>query len=224
MLLRVPWSQSAWKPLTTLSITGRRVPQLHITPSRFYRSPSSALRVGSVIEYHSEPWVVLRRDHGGTGRGAALVKMELKNPVTGERRMERCKADTEYEVVSLRTKLYQYLYSANNVVYLMDPETYEEVEVSDDLVEGGASMLKYLQDGMMVTVQVLDDDKALTWRLPKIGTYKVASVTERVNHAKGATLCPAELENGATVLVPNFVNPGDMVKVDLETQKYHSRA
>ncbi|KAJ1909359.1 hypothetical protein IWQ60_011219 [Tieghemiomyces parasiticus] len=191
---------------------------------RTYRTASGSLRAGNVIEYASAPWVVVRRELGGTGRGVGLVKMELRNAVTGQKKVERCKSDTEFEVLHLKSRPHEFLYTVDSTLHLMNPASLEEIEISADMLSGGPDMAKLVQDGMTLQVQSLEDDVPLLVHLPKSATYTVANVTPKASRAKGANLCPAELDNGVKVTVPDFVHPGDQVVIDLETRKYIARA
>ncbi|KAJ1983046.1 hypothetical protein H4R34_001502 [Dimargaris verticillata] len=191
------------------------------TTARWYQAATNTLKSGMVVEYNSQPWMVGRRDKVSTGRGAGIV--ELRNILTGQRIVERCKTDTAFEVVHLTSRSYQYLYSTDYVVHALDLQTFDEVQLKRDLLEGGEGKLKYLKDGMMVNAQFVDGGEPISWRLPRYGTYKVKPIKPTILHAKGATYCPAELENGATVKVPHFIQPGETIKIDLEDYTYLSR-
>ncbi|RKP36527.1 hypothetical protein BJ085DRAFT_31570 [Dimargaris cristalligena] len=194
--------------------------------SRELLTASSAVRVGTIIEIDSQHWTVLRRDFGGTGRGVGLVKlipimmvygdyywMELKNVLTDQKKELRCKADTEFEVVHLTTRPFQFLYSTDTSIMVMNNDTYDELEIP----------LNIIQDGMTIQVQFDEEGSMLSAQLPKRATYRVLKVTQKIAQAKGNTMCPAELENGPTVAVPDFVKADQMVVVDLTTLEYVSR-
>ncbi|KAJ1989894.1 hypothetical protein H4R33_001892 [Dimargaris cristalligena] len=202
--------------------------------SRELLTASSAVRVGTIIEIDSQHWTVLRRDFGGTGRGVGLIiplppanphydgvrrlllgmnQMELKNVLTDQKKELRCKADTEFEVVHLTTRPFQFLYSTDTSIMVMNNDTYDELEIP----------LNIIQDGMTIQVQFDEEGSMLSAQLPKRATYRVLKVTQKIAQAKGNTMCPAELENGPTVAVPDFVKADQMVVVDLTTLEYVSR-
>ncbi|KAJ1962133.1 hypothetical protein H4R35_007382, partial [Dimargaris xerosporica] len=110
-------------------------PALNPTRTRWYQAATNALKSGMVVEHNSQPWMVGRRDKISTGRGTGIVKVELRNILTGQRIVERCKTDTVFEVVHLSSRSYQYLYSTDHVVYALDLKTLDEIQLKRDLLE-----------------------------------------------------------------------------------------
>ncbi|KAJ1965658.1 hypothetical protein GGI12_000605 [Dipsacomyces acuminosporus] len=192
---------------------------------RWYQVGPNSARPGMVIDLNGSPQIVLAKDHGGTGRGQAVIKLTLKHAVTGQRSQERFRSNDSLEVMQLIQKEYQFLYSDDGKAHLMDMQSYEELTMDMDVFEGGKEKIPFLEDGMPVTVQVLHPEPGpIAWRLPARHAYKVASVESRVARDKGATYVPAVLENGATVTVPDFIKAGETIVVDLEQAAYVGRA
>ncbi|KAJ1722755.1 hypothetical protein LPJ53_002853 [Coemansia erecta] len=193
--------------------------------SRWYQVGPNSARPGMVIDLNGSPQIVVSKDHGGTGRGQAVIKLSLKHAVTGAKSHERFRSNDSLEVMLMIQKPYQFLYSDDKKAHLMDMKTYEELTMDLDKFEGDKDKLAFLEDGMDVTVQVLEPEPGpISWRLPARHAYKVKSVESRIARDKGATYLPATLENGAKVSVPDFIKPGEQIIVDLEKAEYIGRA
>ncbi|KAJ2786749.1 hypothetical protein GGI15_001278 [Coemansia interrupta] len=193
--------------------------------NRWYQVGPNSARPGMVIDLNGSPQIVVSKDHGGTGRGQAVIKLSLKHAVTGAKSHERFRSNDSLEVMLMMQRPYQFLYSDDKKAHLMDMKTYEELAMDLDKFEGDKDKLAFLEDGMDVTVQVLEPEPGpISWRLPARHTYKVSSVESRIARDKGATYLPATLENGAKVSVPDFIKPGEKIIVDLEKAEYIGRA
>jgi elongation factor P len=179
------------------------------------------IRVGNVLEHNGKLWVVTKTQHVKPGKGGAFNQVEMKAVKEGTKLNERFRSDDKVERVRLDQVEYQYLYTEDEKVILMHPETYEQIELDLDLLGDSAV---YLQDGMMVTVE-FHESEALSVALPEKVTLEV-SETEPV--VKGQTAAssnkPAILENGVRVMVPPFINTGDKVVVMTADSSYLERA
>ncbi|RGB38107.1 hypothetical protein C1646_693136 [Rhizophagus diaphanus] len=131
-------------------------------------------------------------------------------------------------VSTLNDKLYTYLYSDKKKVYLSNPETYEEIEIDVDKVEGNEKHLQLLEDDMKVTVSFLETEKGLSpisFRLPQMHAYEVIGTTPIVGNAsKGTAVKVVEIRDGIQINVPEFVNVGDKIVITLNDLKYFKRA
>ncbi|RIA96919.1 hypothetical protein C1645_753779 [Glomus cerebriforme] len=172
--------------------------------------------------------MVTKIDSHFTGRGSATTKFELKDIITGKIIVERIRPNESFEVSTLTDKPYTYLYSDKKKVYLYNPETYEEVEINADKVEGNEKYLQLLEDNMKVTVSFLETEKGLnpiSFRLPQMHAYEVVGATSIVGNAsKGTAIKVVEIRNGIQIHVPEFVNIGDKIVITLNDLKYLKRA
>jgi len=142
--------------------------------------------------------------------------------------MERVRANESFEVSTLTDKTYTYLYSDKKKVYLSNPDTYEEIEIDTDKVEGNEKYIQLLEDDMKVTVSFLETEKGLSpisFRLPQMHAYKVVGATPIVgNTSKGTAVKVVEIRDGIQIHVPEFVNVGDKIVITLNDLKYFKRA
>ena len=147
--------------------------------------------------------------------------MELKNLINGTKLNERFRSAETVEQVRLDMKDFSFLYEQGEQLVFMDTESYEQLELQKEFVGDRAA---FLQDGMMVTVQ-LYEDKPIGISLPDQVTL---AITEADPVVKGQTAAssykPAVLENGIRVLVPPFIASGERIVVDTNELTYLRRA
>ena len=179
------------------------------------------IRPGNNIEYDGSLWRAVKIQHTQPGKGGAYMQVELKNLIDGRKNNVRFRSAETVERIRLDTKDFQYLYAEGDMLVFMDTETYEQINLPQDLV-GEASA--FLQDGMMVTVQ-LYGEKPIGVALPD---QVVLAITEADPVVKGQTAAssykPAILENGVRVLVPPFIEAGERILVDTNEITYLRRA
>ncbi|KAH7307228.1 hypothetical protein KP509_22G050600 [Ceratopteris richardii] len=164
---------------------------------------------------------VLKTQHTQQGRGGATIQVELRDLQSGLKSTERFRTSEAIEKIYVETKGYTFLYIEGNTVFLMESDTFEQVEVSKDMFGNGAA---YLTDGMALTGQVADG-KLLAVSVPNRVTCKVI---EAEPSFKGQTATPvykrAVLENGQKIMVPTFVDAEDLIVVNTIDNSYVSRA
>ena len=160
------------------------------------------IRPGNVIEHDGGLWVAVRTNHVKPGKGGAYNQVELKNLINGTKLNERFRSAETVEKIRLEQKDFSYLYEQGDALVFMDTESYEQLELQKDFVGDRAA---FLQDGMMVTVE-LYDERPIGISLPDQVTL---TITEADPVVKGQTAAssykPAMLENGIRVLVPPFI-------------------
>jgi elongation factor P len=159
--------------------------------------------------------------HVKPGKGPAFVRTKLKNVATGRVIDKTWNAGVKVEEVRIERRPYQYLYKDDAGYNFMHPETFEQISIKGDLIEG----VQFLKDGDMVEAMVhADSETVLTCELPVHVTLEV-SYTEPGMKGDTATntLKPATLETGAEVRVPLFINVGEKIELDTRTGAYVGR-
>ncbi|KAI7901100.1 uncharacterized protein BX663DRAFT_475474 [Cokeromyces recurvatus] len=154
--------------------------------------------------------------------------MELQDILSNVKANERFKSGDSLEILNLSEEAYQYLYSEGNKVHLLNLESFEEIEMDMSRCEGGERSVNMLEDSMPVTVSFLttpeNGRQPCIFKLPSNYTFTVQSVINRAGQAaKGTVYKSAVLTNGAKLQVPEFVNEGDKIVVDIEAMKYVKR-
>jgi len=177
------------------------------------------LRSGNVIMVGNDPLVVQKTEYNKSGRNAAVVKMKLKNLLTGAPSESVYKADDKFEVVLLDRKEVTYSYFADPMYVFMDAD-YEQYEVE---AENMTDALKYLEDGMPCEV-VFYNGKAISVELPNSVVREVTYTEPAVKgDTSGKVLKPAKISTGFELMVPAFVEIGDKIEIDTRTDEYKNR-
>lgn len=177
------------------------------------------LRSGNVIMVGNDPLVVQKAEYNKSGRNAAVVKMKLKNLLSGSASEAVYKADDKFEVVQLERKEVSYSYFADPMYVFMDAE-YNQFDIE---AENMTDALKYLVDGMPCEV-VFYNDKAISVELPTSVVREVAYTEPAVKgDTSGKVMKPARISTGFELPVPAFVEIGDKIEIDTRTDEYRNR-
>ena len=163
--------------------------------------------------------VVLKTEYARGGRGAATVRMKLKNLLNASGTEIVFKADDKMEQIVLDKKECTYSYFADPMYVFMDAE-YNQYEVE---AENMGDALNYLEDGMAVEV-VFYDGKAISVELPTAVEREITWTEPAVKgDTSGKVLKPAKIATGFEVAVPLFVSQGDKIEIDTRTGEYRKR-
>ncbi len=181
---------------------------------------ANSLRVGNIIKHEGDLYRVNNLDHVKPGKGGAFVQIDMKGVTNGRKLNPRIRSEETMEVVELRVNEYQFLYSDDSTIHLMDNESYEQIGVEIDIA---GEQIKFLTDGCKVFVES-SDDGIISIRAPET---VVLEVSETEPYIKGQTAAPsykpAILSNGIKVNVPPFVEIGEKVVVKTVDSSYVER-
>ncbi|MBP9218046.1 MAG: elongation factor P [Sterolibacterium sp.] len=177
------------------------------------------VRTGNVIMVGTEPMVVLKAEYNKSGRNSAVVKMKMKNLLSGSGTETVYKADDKFEVVVLDRKEVTYSYFAEPSYVFMDAE-YNQYEVD---AENMGDALNYLEDGMACEV-VFYNGKAISTELPNSVVREITYTEPGVKgDTSGKVMKPAKISTGFELPVPLFVDIGDKIEIDTRTGEYRNR-
>jgi elongation factor P len=179
------------------------------------------MRPGQTLELDGTLFTIVSYQHVKPGKGQAFVKTKLRNLTSGGVVDRTFRADEKVNLAVLDKREMQFLYSDDAGLVFMDNETYEQMHVDPEMLGDARS---FLRDGTVCLVPVYEG-RPVGVELP---VAMVLEVTHTDPGLKGdrvsGALKPAEVESGATVQVPLFVEAGDRIKVDTRTGEYISRA
>ncbi|OEL27667.1 Elongation factor P [Dichanthelium oligosanthes] len=163
---------------------------------------------------------VIKAQHSHQGRGGATIQVELRDVDTGNKVTERFRTDEALERVFVEEKSFTYLYQEGETVMLMEPETFEQIEVSKELFGKAAA---YLKDEMKVNLQYFDGRPMSATVPPRV----TCTVVEAQPNTKGLTAQPqykrVVLDNGLTVLAPPFIEVGEKIVISTADDSYMTR-
>ena len=178
-------------------------------------------RNGLVIEYNNELCTIVQFQHVKPGKGPAFVRTKLKSIKTGRVLENTFTAGVKINVARVERRPYQYLYKDDMGYHFMHNETLEQIQVNSSLIDNP----EFLVEGAGVEIVVhAETETVLTVDLPQ---FVVMEVTYSEPGLRGDTatntLKQATVENGATIMVPLFVNVGDKIKIDTGDKSYVER-
>ncbi len=171
---------------------------------------ASSLRKGSVLDIDGKLYVVLSVENIHPGKGTPVTQLDMRRIADGVKVSERYRTTEQVERAFVDERPYNFLYSDGDGYHFMNPETYDQVAVSAELVGDAAA---YLTDGTTVTLSI-HDEIAIAIELAQRFTVEVVE-TEPV--MKGQTASgsykPAVLANGVRTMVPTYITPGTRIVV-----------
>ena len=180
------------------------------------------LRAGNVFMVGNEPMVVQKSEYNKSGRNAAVVKMKLKNLLTGAGAETVYKAAEKFDVVVLERKQCTYSYFADPMYVFMDEE-YNQYEIE---AENIGDAIKFIVDGMEEQCEVtFYDGKAISVELPTIIVREVEYTEPAVKgDTSGKVMKNARLVGGAELQVAAYIENGEKVEIDTRTFEFRKRA
>ena len=179
-------------------------------------------RAGNVMSIDGQPWVVLKAEFSKSGRNAAIVKMKLKNLLSGTSTETVYKADDKFDQVILDKKECTYSYFADPLYVFMDEE-FNSYEVEKDNL---GDALNFMVDGMEDKVEVtFYDGKAISVELPNTIVREVTYTEPAARgDTSGKVMKPAKLANGHELQVAAFIEIGEKISIDTRTGEFRCRA
>lgn len=180
----------------------------------------TSLKKGVLFQFEGEPFRVVEYNQKVMGRGGSIVNVRIKSLIDGKVLEKTFKGNEQLDTAYVTNQSVQYLYNDGTTFFFMNGESFEQFEISSDLVGDGAG---YLKEGDTVQLQFFND-RAINVELPKNVPLMVTYTEDAV---KGDTTSSiqkeATLETGITIRVPAFIKQGDLISVDTATGTYRER-
>lgn len=181
----------------------------------------SDIKAGKVILINGQPYLVIKTDHLKVAMRGAVLKVKAKNLITGNILDDSFHGAEKIEEADVSSKKVNFLYKDETNAYFMDNETFEQFELP--LANLGGKEV-FLKDGTDVKMMYFGD-RAISLELPIKMDFKVISAPPAIKgNSVGNITKQVELETGAKIDVPIFINEGDMVKINTDTGEYVERA
>jgi len=178
------------------------------------------LRPGMIVNFQDAPHRVMAFQHRTPGKGNAVVQAKLRNIKTGTQTETRLMSTATMERLTVEGRSMEYLYDDGDGMVFMDTENYEQITLPRDTIESEAA---WLEPNIKIVVQYIGGE-AMGIELPKTLDVEVAE-TEPPMKGATASASPkhATLANGVVIKVPQFVETGEMVRVDPTEARYLER-
>lgn len=182
---------------------------------------ASSLRKGNVVDLDGRLYVVLTAQNFHPGKGTPVTQVDMRRISDGVKVSERWRTTEQVERAHVDERGYDFLYQDGEGFHFMEPESYEQITVSPDVVGDQAA---YLTEGIRVFLQV-HEGVAIAMELPQKVTVEV---TETEPVVKGQTASssykPAICDNGVRVMVPPHIGVGTRIVINTADNTYVERA
>jgi elongation factor P len=178
------------------------------------------LRNGTTFELDNNVFRVVEFQHVKPGKGAAFVRVKMKNVITGSVLERTFNPSEKLQGAEIEKKDMQYLYNDGDLYYFMDNATYDQLPLNESQI---GDALKYIKENMNVTMlsfkgNVFAVEPPMFVELEV--TYTEPGFSGNTTTTSGK---PAKLENGLEISVPLFVEIGDVIRIDTRTGQYMER-
>ena len=175
------------------------------------------IRVGMLLEYKNDLWLVLKTQHVKPGKGGAFAQVEMKSINKSTKLNERFRSSDTVEKAALEEINLNFLYEDDSEFYFINQKTFEQINIKKNIVgEKG----KFLSENLEVKISFYEE-KPISIELPNQINCKVESTDVAL---KGQTVSssykPATLYNGVKIQVPPFIESDDEIVVDTRTIEY----
>lgn len=182
---------------------------------------ATQIRKGMILIYNNDLNVVTDMQHFTPGKGQAGVQVKMKSIKSGSNAENRFRSYENVEKANLETRKMEYLYDDGDNFYFMDLETYDQIPINEEMI-GDAKY--FLLPNTPCDVSFFEE-KPLSVELPATIDLKVIETTP---HLKTATVTssykPATMETGLQIQVPQFIEEGEILRIDTRDSKYLERA
>ncbi len=164
---------------------------------------------------------IVEFQHVKPGKGAAFVKMKLRNLKTGSIVEDTYNTNIKVEKAHIDRKPMQYLYSTGDNYVFMDTASYEQIEVPASKLE---EEKKYLKENLEIVINFYEGE-IIGIDLPEKIEFEVVETTEATKgNTTNNALKDATIETGYVVKVPMFISQGEHIIISTKDGKYSSRA
>lgn len=178
-------------------------------------------RNGATFEMEGNVYSIIEFQHVKPGKGAAFVRTKIRNVISGAVTERTFNPNDKFPTAFIERKDMQYLYNDGDLYYFMDPESFEQIPISKDVL---GDNFKFVKENM--------ECKILSYKSNVFGieppNFVELEITKTDPGFKGDTATnatkPAVLETGAEIKVPLFINEGEKIRIDTRTGEYMERA
>ena len=181
----------------------------------------SDFRNGITFDMDGKVMQIVEFQHVKPGKGAAFVRVKMKNVITGGVTETSFNPTAKYPTAYVERKKMEYSYNDGELYYFMDPETYELVPIERDVL---GDAFQFVKENDTCTIMSYKGN-VFGLEAPRFVDLVVTATEPGFagNTATNVTK-PATVETGAEIKVPLFINEGDMFQIDTTTGEYLGRS
>ncbi len=182
---------------------------------------ASSLRKGNVVDLEGKLYVVLSAENIHPGKGTPVTQLNMRRISDGVKVSERYRTTETVERATVDSRDYTFLYEDGDGFHFMNPENYEQVTATPEMI--GDSKF-YLTDGCTVQLST-HEGVPIAIELPRLATFEVVETEPSVKgQTASSSYKPAILSNGLRTMIPPYIGPGTKIVVLTEDGSYQERA
>ncbi len=182
---------------------------------------ANQMRAGMVIEFEGQRYTIIKQNIMIPGKGNAIIQVDMRNIKTGAKKDQRWRTADTVERLQTEDKEFTYSYIDGTNLVLMDPETFEQTLVPEEIL---GDRLPFLQENMTVNVKLIEGEP-VSMDLPETIVLEVVEADPVVKgQTASSSYKPAVMSNGAKVMVPPFITAGEKIVVKTADGTYYERA
>ena len=182
---------------------------------------ATQIRKGMILVYNTELYVVTAMQHITPGKGQASVQTKMKSLKTGNNAENRFRSDENVEKANLETRKMEFLYDDGDSFHFMDQKTYDQIPITNEMI-GDAKF--YLLPNTLCDVSFYEE-KPLSVELPTTIDLKVIETSPYIKTATvTSSYKAATMETSLVVQIPQFIEAGEVLRIDTREGKYLERA
>jgi elongation factor P len=183
--------------------------------------PATQLRVGMLINYQNDLYRIMAVTHITPGNWRGMVQTKMRSVRSGTQTENRFRSEDKVDRVTLDQHQMEFLYAESDDFHFMNTETFEQISLGADML---GPAVEYLLPNLRVQVDFYEG-QPIGVTLPKTVDLRITDTAPGLKTATVTNvLKPATTETGLVVPVPNFIEVGEVIRVDTETGAYLSRA
>ncbi len=193
-----------------------------VTNTIYDMASTSDIKNGLTINYNGQLFTIIEFLHVKPGKGPAFVRTKLKNIKTGKVIDNTFNAGTKIETVRIERRPYQYLYKDDMGYNFMNTETFDQIPIDPAMIQN----VDLMKEGQKIEINFhTETETPLTAELPAAVELEITYTIpgEKGNTASSTAQKPATVETGAEIMVPLFINEGDVIKIDTKSRSYSER-
>ena len=181
---------------------------------------AAQLKAGMAIRVEGQIFKVLEADFkAGGGQAGGVVKTKLRNVSSGKMWEPHFRPDVRMEDLDVVRQTMEFLYSDDDNCYFMNPESFEQIEIPRAILGPGE---RFLKPEMKLPIEFFEGNP-ISMVFPSVVEIRVADTAPPVHSQQDNTWKEATLENGVQIMVPLFIGPDEVVRVDVELGRYLER-
>lgn len=177
---------------------------------------------GVKIEIEAQPYVIISNEFVKPGKGQAFNRVRLKNLLNGRTIDRTFKSGDKVDLADVVEASMRMLYKSGRDFVFMDDDTFEQLTIDEERI---GQCEQWMKEDLLYSI-ILYKGETVSIEPPIFMELKVTQTDPgiRGDTATGRVMKPAELETGAKIQIPIFVEEGEIIKVDTRTSEYVSRA